>query len=43
VRHAGVLQINAVVPADAASNLIAPVVLTVGGVSSPATVTLAIQ
>jgi hypothetical protein len=35
VRHAGVLQINAVVPADAASNLI--------GVSSPATVTLAIQ
>jgi uncharacterized protein (TIGR03437 family) len=39
----GVLQVNAVVPADAASNLISPVVLTVGGVSSPATVTLAVQ
>ncbi len=39
----GVLQINAVVPMDAASNLIAPVVLTVGGQSSPPTVTIAIQ
>ncbi len=40
---AGVLQVNAVVPADAAANLVSPVVLTVGGVSSPATVTLAVQ
>jgi uncharacterized protein (TIGR03437 family) len=39
----GVLQVNAVVPADAASNLMSTVILMVGGVSSPATVTLAVQ
>ncbi len=39
----GVLQVNAVVPTDVAANLISPVVLTLGGVSSPTTVTLAVQ
>ncbi|MEO7144156.1 MAG: hypothetical protein ABI165_11730, partial [Bryobacteraceae bacterium] len=39
----GVLQINAVVPADAASGSAAPVVITVNGAVSSSAVTLAIQ
>lgn len=40
---AGVMQVNAVVPERAPSGSAVPVVLTVGGVSSPATVTVAIR
>ena len=40
---AGVMQVNAVVPGDAPAGSAVPVVLTVGGVSSPGTVTVAIR
>lgn len=40
---AGVMQVNAVVPAGAPAGSAVPVVLTAGGISSPATATVAIR
>lgn len=40
---AGVLQVNVVVPENAPSGNAVPVILTIGGVSSPATVSMAIR
>lgn len=40
---AGVMQVNAVVPENAPSGSAVPVVLTVGGIASPATATVAIR
>ncbi len=40
---AGVLQVNVVVPEGAPSGNAVPVILTIGGVSSPATVSMAIR
>jgi len=40
---AGVLQVNVAVPDNAPSGSTVPVVLTIGGVSSPSTVSMAIQ
>jgi uncharacterized protein (TIGR03437 family) len=40
---AGVLQVNCIVPSDSPSGYAVPIMLTVGNISSPAGVTLAIK